>query len=138
MIYPHLATLEEKDSLTILSGSGAGRGTTGPLGYYNRTYTHPSRLAGPQNTILVALEPLPVESEGAQRCEGLINGRKPCRAVGVLANRLCVDCWDSKCGTIGSGRDRGKRAAIQQLTGLQELPKRHYARRKGVNKQKAE
>ncbi len=130
-IYPHLATTKERMSLDLEDGLPVRQGrSNGPRSFYENTSDN--NVVTRTAFLRATVEPMPKESQGLQRCEGLTWKRKRCRVKGTLANGLCIKCWDTRCGTIACGNKRSRSMAIELITGLAEIPKR-----RGPNKLKA-
>lgn len=118
MIHPHTPTPEEAYSLgqDAEAHRTAGR-PSGTQTKFSKLY-HLNRGAG-RSPAKLDYDPLPDLSETPDLCVGITRGGYRCKAVEILANGLCLNCWDVKCGTIANGSSSQDRSdALRETAGV--------------------
>ena len=128
MIHPHAPTPEETDSLVQQADEHRKIGRpSGTQTKFSKLY-HLNRGDG-RPPARLDYDPLPDMSDTPGLCAGVIRGGRPCKAVEILANGLCLGCWDVKCGTIASGSGgQARKTALEETAGVRpELLRRKKA-----------
>ncbi len=118
MIHPHAPTQEERHSLVQQADEHRKIGRpSGTQTKFSKLYNL-NRGAG-RSPAKLDYDPLPDMTETPSLCAGIIRGGHPCKAVEILANGLCLDCWDVKCGTIANGSGgQARKAALEETAGV--------------------